>query len=256
MTNEELAAAIRDGDKSNYLPLWEQVQRFANQQANRFLRTIQKSIVTAEDLQQEAFLAMIAAAQTYESDKGVFLTWYGVYLHKFFSETAGFHGTPDPAINATSLDILLPDGETSLVDLQPDPHNEPEEIEQAIYVKQLHAALERALSALDPGDADTIRKRFYEGQTLRSIAEQRGETIGTVNNRQTRGLQQLYRNARRTGLEEFLDLRTSFYKSPSFRTTFTSVVEFAAIRREKIRNECKVTTEGQGRRTGADKPVE
>lgn len=243
-SNEELAARIAAGDRGCYETLWKQVERFAKQQAGRYLLNIKKGIVDAEDLAQESFLAMIEAAQIFDPGRGtLFTTVYGNYLHKHFREAGYFN---DAATNAASLDVPLPDGETTLEDIQPDMHDEPAEVEEKIFAEQLHEALNQALAAIDQEDADAIRQHFYEGRTLKSIAEVRGETVGTVAGRKTRGLQQLYRNARKSGLEEFLDERTDFYRQTAFKRTHTSTVERAVLRREKLRGKNGLTITAEG----------
>lgn len=62
MNNEELAMAIKTGERDKLLPLWDQVRRFAYQQARRWAAAGRGGI-TVEDLEQESFLALLDALE-------------------------------------------------------------------------------------------------------------------------------------------------------------------------------------------------
>ena len=64
MTNEQLAEAIQTGDRSKILPLWEQVRRYAHDRAYKWFRaTNGRGGQTVQDLEQEAFLALLEALE-------------------------------------------------------------------------------------------------------------------------------------------------------------------------------------------------
>lgn len=258
MSNEDLVALIKNGRREMMVVLWEQVEAFTRMLARRYHKRITGRGTEIEDLYQTSFIALTDAVKGYEPDKGVFLTYLAQWLHMRFGEAAGLRtdrSANDPINSPISLDAELEDGGT-LADLQPDPRDEAAEVERHIYLEELHTALEKALAELDPEDADTIRQRFYEGMTIRSIAERSGRTAGQIQAAQVRGLHQLYRSARRIGLHEFLDDLTDFYRRPR---QHDSPVEANVLRREWLRERYggnEVTTERQSRGTGADGPAE
>lgn len=256
MTNEELAIQIKDGHGELVVVLWDQVAAFVQMMARRYYNRLDGCRgVEIEDLTQAGFLALMDAVQGYEPEKGAFLTHLGSWLHAHFGQAAGLktkRAARDPISSPISLDMETEGGDT-LGDLQPDVRNEPEEVEERIYTEQLHAALEKALNMLDAEAAATIRQRFYEGLTLRSIAERSGRTEGHVYRVQNRALSQMYRNARRCGLEEFLDVHTNYFRRAGPQKS--SPVEAIVFRREWLReiyrragpNGSEITTEGPGR---------
>lgn len=236
MTNEELALAIKAGQNALTVELWGQVEAFVQMVARRYYNRLDGCRgVEVEDLVQSGFLALMDAVQGYDPEKGAFLTYLGNWLHSYFRQAAGLktkRAARDPISSPVSLDMETEGGDT-LGDLQPDVRNEPEEVEERIYTEQLHAALEKALNMLDAEAAATIRQRFYEGLTLRSIAERSGRTEGHVYRVQNRALSQMYRNARRCGLEEFLDVHTNYFRRAGRQRS--SPVEAEVLRREWLR---------------------
>lgn len=231
-----MAIQIRNGRRELVTVLWEQVAAFIAMQAGRYHRRLDGCRgVEVEDLTQAGFLALMDAVQGYEPERGAFLTCLGNWLHKWFAQTAGLRtdrAARDPISSPISLDMETEGGDT-LGDLQPDARSEPDEAIERIYTEQLHAALDKALNMLDEKAAATIRQRFYEGLTLRSIAERMGTTQGQVYGMQKRALDQLYRNARRCGLDEFLDYHTNYYRRAGRQ--HESPVEAEVVHREWLR---------------------
>lgn len=63
-SNETLAQQIQGGERDKLLPLWTQVRRFVWQRAIRWERACgQASGLTAEDLVQYGFLALLSALE-------------------------------------------------------------------------------------------------------------------------------------------------------------------------------------------------
>lgn len=88
MSNEELAQAIKIGERDKLLPLWEQVRRFAYQQARRWAAA-GRGGVTVEDLVQEGFLAMLDALERWRPEAGTFLSMYSMRLKAAFTLAIG-----------------------------------------------------------------------------------------------------------------------------------------------------------------------
>lgn len=70
MSNEELAAAIRAGEQGKITELWAQVRRFALWRARRWARVGRG--VTVDDLEQEAFIALLDALERWREADGLF----------------------------------------------------------------------------------------------------------------------------------------------------------------------------------------
>ena len=69
MTNEELAMKVKAGDREAVPALWEQVRRLCLLILRRFAVGHEENLaahgVTMEDLEQEAFLAVLDAVEAY-----------------------------------------------------------------------------------------------------------------------------------------------------------------------------------------------
>ena len=69
MTNEELAMEVKAGDREAVPALWEQVRRLCFLILRRFTAGHEENLaahgVTMENLDQEAFLAVLDAAEAY-----------------------------------------------------------------------------------------------------------------------------------------------------------------------------------------------
>lgn len=178
MTNEKLCTLIQEGQKE-YLPdLWNQTKRFGATQARKFFLSLGNlGGVELEDLLQSCWIALVQAVRYFNAEKGSFLTFYGYTLKNAFREAAGLRSRKrDPLCDCLSLNT--PAGsdsdDTTLLDFVADPIDPMQELEESVYLEQLHAALERALSHLSPDRATHIRQRYYQGMSFRQIAQQEG----------------------------------------------------------------------------------
>ena len=85
----------------------------------------------------------------------------------------GLRGGRDPLDNAVSLDEpLTEDDDTTLLDVTSDPAAELafDQADGEIFIDELRAALEKALDKAPHGDV--IRRRYFQGQTQKEIAEE------------------------------------------------------------------------------------
>lgn len=192
MSNEELAAAVQAGDREKLLPLWEQVERFISQQAGRRFRALGGfGGVTAEDLYQSGFLALVAAVDSFDPAAGMsFIGWLALALKTAFAEAAGYRRR-DPLNAAADLDAPISGADgLAVADTIEDPGAAQgfEEAERGIWLGQLHEALEWALQGLPEGQADVLRRRFYQRQTLSEISATDGVSLERVRQRETKAL--------------------------------------------------------------------
>lgn len=89
--------------------------------------------------------------------------------------------------------------------------DELERVEDGIFRQQLHAAMEKALDTLEPAQRDTIRRRYYAGDTLSEIAADYGTTRERVQQVESRGLRALRRPACVKLLRPFIEEMRSCY---------------------------------------------
>ena len=184
MSNEELAAAIKRGEREKLPQLWAQVERFVLKHAHRWALALDGAGgITADDLAQAGYLAMAEAVGRFDPEAGgAFMTvlWYA--LKQEFTQAAGLRTQrerKDPLRLAASLDIPATDEEDGepLEALIADPQAEQDF--ETIEAKQLHDALENALHSLTVVQLAVIRCRCYldmtQQQTARALDMERSE---------------------------------------------------------------------------------
>lgn len=199
MTSEELAVKIQSGERGLLLELWDRVERLIAWKANRVIKVLGGvGGVEFDDLYNSGFLAMVAAVDSYSPDSGAFSTWLMYHLKTAFAEAAGYRSRKqqrDPLHSAVSLSDPMgddPNGDT-LECLLPDPGAQAamEAVEERIWRKQLHDALEETLGAIPEEQRHTLRRRYYDGMTLAAVAAEDGIRPETVRQRENKGLRKL-----------------------------------------------------------------
>lgn len=223
--------------------LWEAVERFIEWQSRRRYSLVGNfGGCEIEDLTQSGYLALVAAVQDYDPEKGSFLTILALHLKTAFAEAAGIRSTRrDALLYADSLDRPVseedPDGET-LLDFQGVPDAGLEAAEDRIFTEDLHRALEMALDALPPRKREIIKGKYFDGLTREEIAREQGCTSNTVRDQEREALQQMRRQAKKTGLDQFVELHTLYYRHYGveyMKRTHTSPVEAIYMDRERLR---------------------
>lgn len=248
MTNEELAVEIKAG-RAGYGELWGRVRDLVRMKAYQY-RTLhiglcEKAGVEEDDLIQCGFMALRDAVEAFPPESGCKLTTYLRYpLLTHFRAACGIRSSKqDPLLQAARLDKPVngePDAAT-LGEMTEDhaAGDELERVEDGIFRQQLHAAMEKALDTLEPTQRDTIRRRYYAGDTLAGIAADYGVTPERVRQVESRGLRALRRPACVKLLRPFIEEMRSCYAWTgtgwaSFRHTGTSSVERAAEKTEAL----------------------
>ncbi len=173
MTNEEFAAKIQAGERDQLIPLWDQVRRFAYQQARRW-SAAGRGGATAEDLVQEGFVALLDALERWRPDAGPFLSMYALRLKQAFTLATGQRTQRDrldPLQDSTSLDAPLTDREGDpllLSDVIPDPAAEAavEAVVERDAAAQRNEAIRQALDALPADQRRAVVLRYWWGQQV------------------------------------------------------------------------------------------
>lgn len=254
MTNEELVAAVQAGDNDAVLILWGQVEKLIAMWARRWAHTWgSRTGTTAEDFVQAGYLGFDKAVKTFDPARGaLFATWMTYPVKTEFSKLVGCRtvtsekdgssaliGPNSVMAGAVSLDAPLGSGleDITLAGAIADPSDPYVEVERGIYAAQLHTALERALDALPRAQKKILTKRYYEGQTLKAVADEIGTFPESIRQRERKALRKLRNDA---ALEQFVDSRTDFYRHVSlarFTSTGSSAVEEIVLMRDKCRGE-------------------
>lgn len=179
MTNEELVAKLQAGERDQLIPLWDQVRRFAYQQARRWAAA-GRGGATAEDLVQEGFVALLDALERWRPDAGPFLSMYALRLKQAFTLATGQRTQRDrldPLQDSTSLDAPLTDSEGDqlyLADVLPDQRAEAE-IENVVErdaAAQRNEAIRQALDTLPADQRRVIVLKYWHCQQVENKTHQ------------------------------------------------------------------------------------
>lgn len=177
MSNEELAVAIRAGERDKLMELWGQVRRLVHDMAYKRLRvTNGAGGVTLDDLMQAGFLGFLEAVRAYDPSAGFRFTSYLTYpVKSAFSEAEGRRSEKqkrDPIFSAVSIDAPLDEGEgepLTLADVIPDP-----QATEALEGVGVWDTLHRAVEGLPEGQKEEIRRRYWLNQTTAEISTATG----------------------------------------------------------------------------------
>lgn len=183
ISNEELAALIQKGNTEYTEQLWCAVERFVRLKARKLKShsAIGDTATDAEDLYQTGFIAMLRAVETFNpTQNNSFLSWLSYFLKQEFAQATGYlrhKHTADPTKSAVSL--YTPVGEeedTTLLELLPDPSAELDffEAEHKAQIHHIGKQLNSAFDKLSPKQAETIRRRYFDGLTLQETADTMG----------------------------------------------------------------------------------
>lgn len=144
MTNEELAYLYRQGDKQALETLIEQNKRIIYKLANRFY-VEGTNAVDQEDLIQEGYLGLIAAANKYDFDnekKAKFITYAVFWVNSKISRFINSRSTKE------EISLNKPIGEddsSQLMDYIEGEDYSLENVDERIYIKELREELEQAM---------------------------------------------------------------------------------------------------------------
>lgn len=244
MTNEELAAMIKEGNTGLIPSLWEQVERFTAAKARDYFNlhplTCAAAGVTLDDLQQEAYFALLDAVRYFDPEAGnTFLTYMKYPLQNAFNALCGRRtqkGKQAPLNHSKSIYTPIGEEDITIADTLEDEGAAADfqQSEDSIYNSQLHNALEECLATLPEIQEAAIRCRFYEGLTIAQTGEKIGLSRTQSQNREYEGLRALRRGWNRKRLEPFQEdiiSRHAYHSSFSlWRYTGTSSTEYTAMK--------------------------
>ena len=167
-TPDELAGRVQQGEQDKLLELWASVRQFASWRARRWAKVGRG--VTVEDLEQEAFLALLDALERWNAEKGAFLTLYGMRLKEAFTVATGqrtARDRMDPLDLAVSLDAPLSDSPEAgtMEETVEDPSGAQgfSDMEKRDLLEHLRADLEKALNVIPPTQSAILRRKYYMG---------------------------------------------------------------------------------------------
>jgi RNA polymerase sigma-70 factor (ECF subfamily) len=177
LADEILARRVATGDRDAFAALYDRYARRVYVFAAHVLGPAR-----AEDLVQEAFLALWRNAHRYDSRRSAFTTWFmAVARHRVLDELRR-RGVERRVLAVEPVDKLLaetPDSAPGVADVV-SRHEQDEELLQA-------------LAALPAEQRRAIVLAYFGGLTHIEIAAVLGEPLGTVKKRLQLGLRKLHR---------------------------------------------------------------
>lgn len=246
MTNEELALKIKSGETTLTEQLWIQVEGFIRYMAYRKGSSISDCSVDCDDLYQSGYLAMLKATEGFDAEKGGFTTYLGMILKNAFAEVSGSKTNKQELMRHTiSLDAQL-ESELTLGDTISDDTAVYafEDAERRIFIEQLKKYMEAALLKLKPEQQELIKRRYFKGETMQSVASSMYLAKETIRQHEINALTELKKPKYKLtkfaypDSERRLDQRTSFYRNTGlkhYNQTGISCVEETMLWREDQR---------------------
>ena len=214
-TDASLAALAAAGNAFALGQLWEVNKGFIRRQLWQWYEknkpVADNAGLSFEDLVQEGYFAVDYAAKHYSAEQGNFTTYLSYALLKQIrTATCGEHTrgvttddgrrvavSANPLNECSSLDVRLDEadeGSSTKGETIEDPAATQafQQAEDCVYTEELHTALETAMTQhLTEREAAVLRRRYYDGQSLRAIGEELGvqqERIRQIERRACRKL--------------------------------------------------------------------
>lgn len=250
MTNEELVTRVQQGDTKLIPLLWEQVSRFIDMQAGKYLDNFPDHYRALRgDMVNESYTYFLMAIEKYDPERGSFLACLGWYIRGAFEAVAyngrGNRQKNDPLNQAVSLDIPIDDTEDlMLTDMLADetaevPYRELEDI--ALWQSVRKLLYEAIDHAADKVGSSLVRYMFDNdcniGAASKALYGDKPVQYERYRKamRQIRsyiGYSQVKKQMKDMGLDYIYECGTSLtaYKNH----IFTSSVELAAMKRERL----------------------
>ena len=201
MTNEELVLRVKAGDREAVPALWEQVRRLCFLILRRFAAGHEERLaahgVTMEDLEQEAFLGMLKAVNSFSPGKGLAFVSYLAYpIRNRARELCGLRSHRRDSLNhAESFADSIGDdeGKITLGDTLEDKGagNALESVLDDVFRDELREALEECLGTLPTDWEQAVRARYFDGLTFKEIGKQTGCTSETVRQRERQAIRRM-----------------------------------------------------------------
>lgn len=222
-SNEELAIAIKAGEKEAMNQLYYQCKGFICKQAIRWGRAWRDCpSFDTEDLMQAGYMALYDAVEHYQPERGGFLNFLLFYLKNEFSNVAGCR-TPaqmkEPLNTYISLETPISadaDGEITIADTIQAEEEGFQRVEESVYQRQLSEIVHEALSALPDRQRLAIAGHYLQDYSLAQVGEEMN-----ISGERTRqiirdGLRSLRNGRYMQSLRDFMFPDADFYQYTGF----------------------------------------
>jgi RNA polymerase sigma factor (sigma-70 family) len=165
--DEDLLTRVGDGDDRAFRELFARYASVAHALAFRLVRQAQ----LAEEIVQEAFLAIWRSPERYDRSRGSVRAWLMGTVH---------HRAVDAVRREQAQRRRSEHASTLGAGVEEDPSND---VVAAIDLPRERSLVRKALAELPEEQRDVIRRMYFEGQSQSQIAERTGLPLGTVKSR-------------------------------------------------------------------------
>lgn len=170
-TDEDLVHLLGQGSGNALTLLFHRYHRKVSNVALRIL----KDVSEAQDLCQEVFLVIFQRARLFDSSKGTASSWIIQIAYHRSINRKQYLTHRQHYISQEPNERQIADGQQSI-------------LVNEIAAKDL---LMRLRAQLSHEQMETLELHFFEGYTLREIAEETNQTLGNVRHHYYRGLERL-----------------------------------------------------------------
>lgn len=198
MTNEQLAAFIKQGGNDELIPiLWERIRKLMYMKSDRVYSALQSRFnqcgYDVWDLKQSCYTAFLKAIEGYKPESGNKFTAYLSYpFQNVVKELTGIRTQKqkhEPLNDCTSLDAPLKDNDVenlTLADTIPDDNavNAPERVELEDDYRVLHEAVDGLKEPVN----HVISEYYFQDKKTPQIAREMGISIERVRQYKAKGL--------------------------------------------------------------------
>ncbi len=202
MTNEVLAEYIQQSGNDELIPiLWEKVRKLLYMKSDKFYRLHQvscdRSGLDKWDIRQVSYIAFLEAVKAYKSDSGCKFTSFLEYpFKKVVRELLGIRTTKrEPLNECSSLDAQIESSEgdsCSILDLIAD--DTALEFVEEVSERSEAETIRQIVDTLPEPYRSIIQAHYFEGLTLKEIAERLSVSGTRVRQRELKALAMLRQN--------------------------------------------------------------
>jgi RNA polymerase sigma factor (sigma-70 family) len=173
--DEELLVRVGDGDDRAFRELFARYATVAHALAFRLVRQAQ----VAEEIVQEAFLAVWRNPERYDRARGSVRSWLmGTVHHR--------------AVDAVRREQAQRRRAEQAASLGPGVEDDPiDDVLAAIDLPRDRRLVRRALAELPDEQRDVIQRMYFDGLSQSQIADRTGLALGTVKSRTLLGMRRL-----------------------------------------------------------------
>lgn len=201
MTNEQLAAFIKEGDSEELKPiLWERVKPILYKKADYEYKLrdwlFEKCGIEEWDVRQACYEVYLKALNGYKPDRSELFTTYLTYpFQNVLNDLLGTRNgkaNNKPLDNCTSLDkpLIGSEGEEMyLVDIIEDTELEPHD--DQISRRDRKRIVRQAVERLNEPYRTVIRQHYFKGMTYGQIGEEKGLSIERIRQLCAKAVRQL-----------------------------------------------------------------